>query len=255
MNILFDKQDQARRSQVIRPVFFRLMIPLCIIVLLLLVGFTVALLIGEQRTMHRFEEHIYTDAISSFEMSLDRQIGTLSALEDTILNDSKLYEALQARDRERLLTLYASLYTQLKEKYSLTHFYFHLPDRMNLLRVHKPEFHGDRLDRFSLREAERLGKKAAGIELGPLGTFTLRVVQPVYLEGVLIGYLELGKEIEDLLLRLNQRLGVELAVTIRKQKLDRQQWEAGMKMLGREADWDRYKNEVLIYHSQPMSLT
>ncbi|MCC6933984.1 MAG: hypothetical protein IT292_12170 [Deltaproteobacteria bacterium] len=75
--------------------------------------------------------------------------------------------------------------------------YFITPDRTCILRVHKPEKQGDIINRFTTLEAERTGKLAAGIEIGPLGTFTLRVVNPVYSKGMLVGYLELGKEIED----------------------------------------------------------
>ena len=184
-------------------------------------------------------------------MSLERKSSMLNALEDVLLEESRLYEALQAKDREQLLALYEPIFRNLQTKYSVSHFYFHLPDRVNLLRIHKPSVHGDLIDRFTAREAERSGKTAQGIELGPLGTFTLRVVQPVYVEETLIGYLELGQEIEGLLKFIQKRLGVELAVSIRKNVLERQKWQDGMEMLGREANWERYRDEVLMYYSLP----
>ncbi len=249
MNTPFDNPGQVRSPQVVRPVLYRLMTPLCVIVVLLLAGFAVVLIVGERRNLRRFDQHISTDAIRSFDASVERQTKTIAALEDTLLNDPKLYEALRNRDRDRLYALYAPLYQKYKERYALTHFYFHLPDRVNLLRVHKPELFGDYIDRYTAREAERLHKMSAGIELGPLGTFSLRVVQPVTVDGVLLGYLELGQEIDGLWTIIHKRLGVEVAVSIRKQGVNRQQWESGMKMLGRSADWERYEKEVLIYHS------
>ena len=251
MNTLFDNSDQATTHRLFRPVFYRLMIPLSIIVLLLLIGFTVTLLIGEQRNLHHSDQHISTDAIQSFDISINRQAKMLSAVEEAMLNDPRLYEALQARDRERLYALYDPLYKKLQGNSSLTHFYFHLPDRVNLLRMHEPVLYGDRIDRFTAREAERLGKSSSGIELGPLGTLTLRVVQPVRTGDVLIGYLELGKEIDGILNLIHERLGVEVAVAIHKKGVDRQQWETGMKILGRKADWDRFGGELLTYHSLP----
>jgi len=85
--------------------------------------------------------------------------------------------------------------------------------------------------------------------LGPLGTFTLRVVQPVFQDGVLLGYVELGKEIEDLLRGLTVRSGSHLAIAINKEHLNRKSWEEGMRFLGREADWDRLPHSVIIYSS------
>jgi signal transduction histidine kinase len=249
MSTPFDDPGQVRSFQIVRPVLYRLMTPLCIISILLLAGFAAVLIVGERQNLRRFDQHISTDALRSFDASVERQTRTIAALEDTMLNDPKLYEALWDRDRDRLYALYAPLYQKYKERYALTHFYFHLPDRVNLLRVHKPDFFGDHIDRYTAREAERLHKMSAGLELGPLGTFTLRVVQPVFADGILLGYLELGQEIDGLWTLIHKRLGVEVAVSIRKQTINRQQWEAGMKMLGRPTDWDRYKDEVLIYHS------
>ncbi len=54
---------------------------------------------------------------------------------------------------------------------------------------------GFTFDRFTTSEAERTGRTASGIELGPLGTFTLRMVRPIFDNGALIGYLEFGKDI------------------------------------------------------------
>jgi signal transduction histidine kinase/ActR/RegA family two-component response regulator len=247
----FGRSGSFRSSQAVRPVLFRLMVPLCVVVLLLLAGFATALFVREKRSLDQFDQHIYTDVIRSFEMSMLRQAEILAGLEEAVLWNSELHEALQARDRDRLYALCAPLYKKLHDRFSLTHFYFHLPDRVNLLRIHKPELYGDRIDRFTAREAERLGSRVSGIELGPLGTFTLRVVQPVHADGILIGYLELGQEIENLLSVIHQRLGVELAVTIHKQGVSRQQWEDGMQMLGRVADWERYQDEALIYYSLP----
>jgi PAS domain-containing protein len=109
---------------------------------------------------------------------------------------------------------------------------------------------GDLINRFTAREAERTGKVASGIELGPLGIFTLRVVHPVFEGGRCVGYVELGKEIEDVLQALQPRSGVQLALVIRKEFLSRKGWETGMRMLGRDADWERLPRSVMIYASQ-----
>lgn len=251
MGTVSSENTQEGVAKIVRPVFYRLIIPLSIILFLLVGGFTASILITQQQSQSRLNRHILSDALYSMDASLVRNAGILAGMEDILLNDPHLREALQARDRDRLLALYGNIFETLREKYAVTHFYFHLPYRVNLLRVHKPEIYGDRIDRFTAREAERTGKTAWGIELGPLGTFTLRVVQPVRAGDTLIGYLELGQEIEGLLKLIHQRLGVELAVTIHKNVLDRQKWVSGMKMLGRQADWDRYGAEALIYFSQP----
>ena len=46
------------------------------------------------------------------------------------------------------------------------------------------------------------------------------------------------------------RFGSHVALFLEKRYLDRTQWEEGMRMLGRDANWDRMPDRVLIYASQ-----
>ncbi|MFW6374536.1 MAG: PAS domain S-box protein [Thermodesulfobacteriota bacterium] len=169
----------------------------------------------------------------------------------SIIRDRQMRADLRAKDRERLLSRYQAWFADIRKDYGVTHFYFLDAARVCLLRVHKPGKSGDRIDRFTAQEAERTGRSAAGIELGPLGTFTLRVVRPVVEDGQRLGYVELGKEIENVLQALHDDPAVELAVTIHKEALDRSQWESGMRMLNREPDWNRFPQKALIYYSTP----
>jgi hypothetical protein len=123
-------------------------------------------------------------------------------------------------------------------------------DRLILLRVDKPELSGDLLNRFSLIEAERTGKTASGIESGVVGVLTLRVVRPVFDAETLVGYVELGKEIDGIFRNLRVWSGTELAVLLRKETLNRETCEASMCLRGREADWDRLSHSVVIWTSQ-----
>jgi len=175
--------------------------------------------------------------------------GFATALQP-IIADKGMRSALLAGDTDRLLADWQPVFDAMHKDNHITHFYFFNPTRTCLLRVHKPEKHGDLINRFTALEAERTGQAASGIELGPLGTFTLRVVQPVFQDGRLLGYVELGKEIEDILQDLHKRSGSHLALAIRKEYLDRKTWEEGMKFLEREAIWDRLHSSVIIYSSQ-----
>jgi len=228
----------------------RLLIPLTCVLLLLVGGGTVSLLVNQQRNMTESSWTLLEDVSSSFEISLKQNAKILTALGDSLLQDEHLHHALQSMDRKQLFTLFDTTFQKFRKDYSVTHFYFHRPDRVNLLRIHKPEKYGDLIERFTLDDAENSRKTAWGIELGPLGTFTLRVVQPVYIAETLIGYLELGQEIEEELSLLQEGFRVKLALAINKEVLEQSTWESGMKMLGRDSDWNRYHEKVLIYYPQ-----
>ncbi len=235
----------------LKPVQRRLLFPLGIMLLIIVVGFVVVFTIMQKTSLEQINRQSMEATSGNLPKGLSQQSRALAALEEVFLRDEGLRDALKALDRQRLLAAHEAVFAKLREKHGITHFYFHRPDRINLLRVHNPEKSGDLIDRFTLREAERTGKTASGIELGPLGTFTLRVVAPVFDGDTLIGYLELGKEIEDILANIHDGHGIELVVTIQKDALERKKWESGMKMLGRKPNWNRYAEEVLIYSSMP----
>ena len=250
----FHRPGAARkplRHAATKPVQRRLLIPLAAVFLLLVGGFGAVLLHMQHASVSRFSQQVLDEVSDELAESVGEQSDALDALKATLLRDACLSDALKAQDRDRLLADCEPIFTLLRAEHGITHFYLHLPDRVNLLRVHKPEKNGDLIDRLTAREAERTGQTASGIELGPLGTLTVRAVRPVFDGDTLIGYLELGKEIEDILASIHDEHGIELAVTIRKTALKREKWEAGMKMLGREADWNQFAEDVLIYASLP----
>ncbi|MCW8952802.1 MAG: ATP-binding protein, partial [Rhodospirillales bacterium] len=150
-----------------------------------------------------------------------------------------------AGDRDGLYAAAAPLYARLNEKFDVTHFYFTGIDRVNFLRAHKKGRHGDVIDRRTTLIAHDTGETGAGLEIGPLGTFTLRVVIPWEYEGRRIGYLELGKEIDALLTDLRVTAAYEVLPFIDKNLIDRKEWEEGMRMLGHKPAWDRYRDYVL----------
>ncbi len=233
----------------VKPVQRRLLVPLVAVLLLLVGGFLAVLLHMHHEGLTRLSQQVLKDAADELDEGLTEQSDAIHALEDTLLRDADLIDAIKTQDRDRLFAACEEIFTQLRTKHGITHFYLHRPDRVNLLRVHKPKKNGDLIDRFTTLEAERTGQTTSGIELGPLGTFTLRVVRPVFDGGALIGYLELGKEIEDILGNISDEHGVDLSAVIFKRELDRETWETGMQMLGREADWDHNDEKVVIYSS------
>ncbi|RWX50121.1 hypothetical protein VU00_11412, partial [Candidatus Electrothrix marina] len=87
-------------------------------------------------------DEIYSDRLSQAEKNLRSLLLVLGA-------NPVLQQQFMAGDREMLLKTSRSLEQSLRQDYHITHFYFHSPDRINFLRVHQPERHGDRIDRLT----------------------------------------------------------------------------------------------------------
>ena len=244
-------ENQYSNSTQVKMTQRRLLLPLTTVLLLLIFAFAAIIIKIEQNDHTKTSHNLITNSMRIFNDAIYDQSNCLSALTTVILRNPQLQQAVIDQDRQQLLAMYADIFLLLKQQHGITHFYFHLPNRTNLLRVHKPEIHGDLINRFTAVNAERTQKISSGIELGPLGTFTLRTVVPIRKDNLLIGYLELGKEIEDILANIHRKADIEIAVIINKNILDKKKWEAGMAMLNRTADWNHYAQEVMVYNSMP----
>ncbi len=233
-----------------RPILRRLLPPLTVILMVLTASTSTVLWQQHQYQLNGTLSSLSAQISNNFKDLLSQQADGLAIALQPLAADARLHKALQSGDRKRLRTAWQALYQQLHRDYHLSHLYVLDRQRTCLLRLHNPNHFGDRIDRFTTREAERTGALAAGIEINSLGTLTLRVVQPVIVDGKTLGYIEFGKEIEEVLHHLQQRSGSQLAITLHKSLLEREAWEHGMRRLGREADWERLPHSVVIYASQ-----
>lgn len=220
--------------------------PLAIITIIIILLLSVLRYQQEMGALQRGVVGIHTSAQSFYEESIRYDAQVLQTIMHSLGHDTILHAALARRDRAALLQHAKPHFEELKHDFNITHFYFTGPDRVNLLRVHTPSRYGDTINRITTLQAEASGKIAYGVELGPLGTFTLRLVTPWYDEHThkLIGYVELGMETDKVLKKLEDFFGLQVVTTVYKQFLQRDKWEAGMRTLGRTPHWDRFPNIV-----------
>jgi PAS domain S-box-containing protein len=241
--------ETGKDSHSARIIQKKILIPLVCFLLFIILAFSMILVIFQNNALKQSSLKTLNTAANGMFKTIENQSQMLIALQNVVLCDAGISRNLQEQDRQILFANYTETFIRLKKDYNITHFYFHLPDRVNLLRIHKKEKFGDIIDRYTMLDSFRTGKPSSGIELGPLGTFTLRVVQPVFLNNEIVGYIEFGKEIANILAGIHKKQGIEIACSIRKDWLVRSEWEKGMAMLGRKANWDRLPKKVLMYTS------
>ena len=229
-----------------KPVLQYFLPPLAAILAVLFIGAGTLLWQQYHRQLDSQVRDEVSDCLGDFQTVLGEESRGLAAAALPIAADPNVRRALREGDPAPLLAAWKPFFDSQNARNHLTHMYFTDKNRVCLLRVHKPDRRGDQIDRYTMREAERTRALSSGLELGTLGTFTLRVVQPVIENGELLGYLELGKEIEDILRTLNTQSTIQVAAVIYKEHLNRASWEDGMRMLGRTADWERLPKSILI---------
>jgi hypothetical protein len=187
-------------------------------------------------------------AAHSYEVLERKDVERLAAALDVLVADPGLVEAFRARDRDRLLALAQPRFERLKAELSVTHWYFieREPARTCFLRVHAPATFSDVIRRDTLSQAIATGRMGAGKELGKTA-FALRVVKPIRLGGEVIGYMELGEEIDHFLGRMKEETGDDYAVLVDKAHIDRKE----LARVRGEDRWNERKELVLIDATMP----
>jgi len=178
---------------------------------------------------------------------MEVETDVLESLASTYVDKSSLRKAFLSGDRKILLQESAPILEKIKERFKITHFYFHLPDQTCFLRVHNPPRHSDLITRQTLNFASQNDTQAYGLELGPFGTLTLRFVMPWHIDGELVGFIELGKEIDYIAEEMKKILELEINFIVEKKFLDIEEWREGQRILGKkQSDWDFLSEHVVI---------
>ena len=195
--------------------------------------------------------HLRLSAIDLYKDAIDQHAHALETILEVLGHDEHLRAALARKDRQALLEHSAPMFAKMKRTYGISHLYFSGPDRVNILRVHDPQRYGDVINRVTTKLAERTGMMAYGVEVGPIGTFTLRVVAPWFDEHTrrVLGYVELGMETPEVIERIRKAFGAHSFLLVKKKYLDRAGWEEGMRVYGRTPDWNRFPDDVVSSQS------
>ena len=190
---------------------------------------------------------------NEWERLLANEIRIMKARLDGIATDPLLLKAWRERDLATLNRLAQIRFKTLQQKDNLTHFNFIDPDRTSFLRVHQPERRGDRLNRSTLMVAEETGEDAWGVEVGSSGELAFRYVYPWRPDGVLLGYLELGVELETITKNLAKSLNLALITALRKQFTSEANFELGRPLFGFIGQWNSYRDFV-VAHQVPQKI-
>jgi len=214
---------QSEKSQVRRHwLQVKFLVP--IVAMMLGIVLAVALMVNyfNSHTQHRSLIHERVAQTRNLaERMLDQGINldtnAIQSIIYSITRNEKVTDLFKSRDRAAVLAYAEPLFNKLHDQFQITHFYFHLPDRINFLRVQAPAIHGDKINRLTTVLAQETDHLTSGIEMGVLGTLTLRVVYPWHdATGKLIGYLELGKEIDHVVEEMQASIGMDVHLLLHK---------------------------------------
>jgi hypothetical protein len=167
----------------------------------------------------------------------------LGATLGSLAGDGALSEAVEARDARRILAVAGPRFHELR-RHGITHWSYWQPEPAgstvrglrNLVRLGTPTLRGDLVLRETLARVAREKALSVGLELGYTG-FGLRAVAPIRRGDRVVGYAELGRNVEVLVAELARRTGDEFAVVLHKADLDEARWASARAARGERNDW------------------
>lgn len=220
--------------------------PLAVTLAFIMCVFAVAIYGIETRIRDRDLAERSAAVAKLFAQKLDKDTHKMMATLRAMMTNGAMEESFRRGDRVALAQQGGNLFRSLSAEHKITHLYFIRPDLVSLFRFHSPGEFGDEIRRVSLQQASESQKAAHGLELGPMGTLTLRLVAPWRRDGELLGYLEIGEEIEHLLDEIRYSLGIDLLVLADKHYLTPAQWQRGLDLMRRSGDWARFGSHAVL---------
>ena len=117
-----------------------------------------------------------------------------------------------------------------------------------ILRMQASKIQNNKVQRASFLKAEKTRSPVSGLEMLD-GELSLRAIQPILKNGRIDGYIELGKDIDDILETRHNLSGCMLIVLADKTSLNQQQWELQMKESQRYPNWGLLPDNIVVYSS------
>lgn len=211
----------------------RILVPFAVILALIAGAILADSWVGLQEVLGDALQTQLTQSREVAEAAIQNESTHLNALATSLAGRPDLAAAMQRGDRETLFQLAAPLFATWQRELGITHFYFHRPGGTNLLRVHLKDKFDDPIRRISLQRAMASGAPASAIELGLTGEWVLRVVVPWHWNDRLIGYLELGTDMERIYSASLGKLKFSYLALLDKERIPAPEiWESRRSTLG-----------------------
>ena len=220
--------------------------PLAVTLTFIMCVFAVAIYSIETRIRDQDLTERSAAVANLFAQKLGKDTNLMLATLRTMIVDESMERAFRQGDRAALAQEGGELFHNLSTQHRISHLYFIRPDLISLYRFHSPTVYGDEIQRVTLRQAKEGQQAVHGLELGPMGTLTLRLVMPWRQGGELLGYLEIGEEIEHMLDEIRQSLTVDLLVLVDKRYLEHEQWQRGQALMQRSGNWSRFGTHAVL---------
>lgn len=189
------------------------------VVLLAILGvisnYYIQLISIEQHTLYNIPD--YEKRFSDY---TNTEADKITSYLELIKEKKHLQELFKQNNREKLYETSKLIFDHLNSNSDITHFYFIKANGEVLLRVHDKYRYSDTVERYTFLKSKENLAPFYGLEFGLKKNYTLRVVHPWIVDGKLLGFIELGKEVDKVIDSLSNELGIEIYFAVNKSIFD-----------------------------------
>ena len=222
------------------------LLPIIVIGIALLTGlFYYTFVNTQEKTEHTVSDDDIKTSKEMFYNLEDNDVKMLSSTMEALLSNGELRGVYLRGDREEVYNYAQPIFSRLKDEFGITHFYIHYPNGTNFIRIHNKAIFGDKITRKTFEKSVQTNGFGTGLELG-VTAFALRVVHPYYDGPNLIGYMELGEEIDNFLKVMKKQTGNEFGIFIKKEYIKHEDWKSMRATNGLRDNYDDLKSYVVI---------
>lgn len=215
-----------------------------------MLAMTAALIVGTYSVANeqimRSHQATLANAESMLAYTIESESNILKGCLDEALCDDQLLPMFQKHDRDALYTHVKPTYDRMAQRTDVSHFYFVDADRKCFLRMHRPTQYGEIMTRGSLKKAADSGQDFCGMDIGTRGTFTLRAIRPLAVNGQRIGYLEIGKDISRLTPHLKNLLQADMIFLVDKTCMEEKRYAETILTAGHRQPWNTLRDKVAV---------
>ena len=193
------------------------------IYILLSVGIAVLAILGvtssyyfQKNSIENNSKHNLSQYHERFNAYIDDEAKMMKSLLNLIKDKPTLQSSFSKSNKDDLFKQSNIIFKELNKNNDITHFYFIDTTGKVMLRVHDFKRDSDIVKRYTYLKAKEINNTFYGIEFGLKKNYTLRVVSPWIVNGELLGYIELGKEVDKIIETLSSQLQMEIYFAVSK---------------------------------------
>jgi len=194
-----------------------LYLPLVVVTILMALLTVVAIIYIQENSIHQSKASISRQFTDNLREKVSLEAAEIGEYIEFIQNKDDITKLFLEQNKEKLNNSIKGMYSRLSKNVNLTHMYFINTDGRVLLRVHDYERDKDIIDRTTFKKAQERESLFYGLEFGVKKNYTLRVVKPWFVDGKIIGYIELGKEIDKIINDISRSLKSIIYIAVKKE--------------------------------------